>query len=607
MQEYYCAMSDLFIELAQARFPALTQAETRMLVAIANGQVAICSDSAKDSDPTNDPSNSPNWAQGRAIRSGIIEWLCSPLPEPCRVNSKGVHIFAAKITGALNLGHATIQFPLTFNRCAFEEDISFKNARVQSLIFRGCRTKTLLADGVEVAKNVLLAEGFQSKGELLFRDASVGGSFRTDGGSFEYAPGIDFETNSGNALGCDRMKVNGTIHLSTPKRPSTFKGEVGLAGVFAGSSIECDGGRLENPGGFAIRADRLTAAGTISLRYGFSAIGVVQFPNSRMQALDCRGGKFQVDGETAINAEGSTVFGPIVFDHSETTCGWTRLRGIDAGDASFQLCKLSSLDLRQAHIHRELRWKGIESPQTTILDLRDASTETVQDEEASWPSYGNLYLDGLGYEGFTSSTTDVNARIRWIRLDRSNPPRAYKELASAYSASGDTRNSHEALFHLEELLHLKQLDQLPFGPFKLILMVWSQLLKLTIGYGYKLERAFGWMVLLTLLGFLASSIGYREMIIAPTDRDAFAYFTAHGSAPDSYQRFSSLIYSIEHSIPAINLGISSSWSADTVAQSPGHPSYLYRLRWWFWAQSLIGWGLSFFFIAGITGLVKSDK
>jgi hypothetical protein len=326
-----------------------------------------------------------------------------------------------------------------------------------------------------------------------------------------------------------------------------------------------------------------------------------------MHALDCTGGKFQGNGETAINAEGASVFGPVVFDQSDTTCGRIRLRGVDAGDASFQLCKLSSLDLRHARIHREFRWKSIEIPQATILDLRDASTETIHDEEASWPRYGNLYLDGLGYEGFASSTTDVSARLRWIRLDKSNPPRAYKMLASAYSKTGDTGNSRETLFHLEELLHLKQQDSLHFGPFKLILIAWNQLLKWTIGYGYKLERAFGWMFLLTLFGFFISLIGYSEKIIVPTDKDAFAYFVAHENAPDSYQRFSSLIYSVEHSIPAINLGVSSSWSANSVAQSPGHSPYLYRLRWWFWTQTLIGWGLSIFFIAGITGLIKSDK
>jgi hypothetical protein len=507
----------------------------------------------------------------------------------------------------LNLAYARLRFPLTFHRCGFEEDVSFKNAKVLTLTFRGCWTKTLLADGVEVANNVILNEGFHSDGEVLFRDASVGGSFRTDGACFEYAPAAIHGAKTGNALGCDRMKVNGSMFLSTSKSPSTFKGEVGLAGAFSGSNIEFDSGTFENDGEFAIRADRLTAVGTIAFRNGFSAKGAVHLPNSKMQALDCTSSKFRGDGRTRFNAEGATIVGPVVFDQSETSCGTIRLRGIHAGDVSFNSCKLSSLDLRHARIHRALRWLSIKEPSATILDLRDASIESIQDEEASWPSFGKLFLDGFHFGGFTEGPTDVNARLRWVRLDGSNPPRAYKELASAYSTTGDTRSSRETLFRLEELLHLKQLDPLRFGPFKLILIAWNQLLKWTIGYGYKLERAFGWMFLLTLFGFFISSIGYKAKIIGPTDKDAFVFFMARGNAPASYQRFSSLIYSVEHSIPAINLGVSGSWSADHVAQSPGYPFYVYQLRWWFWTQTMIGWGLSIFFIAGITGLVKSDK
>jgi hypothetical protein len=600
-------MSNSLLALAIERFSGLTQAELCVLDSASNGQVAICSNDANDANPMNWPGNCAAWNQERAVQSALIEWLCSPLPEGCSVNRKGIHIYGAKIYGVLNLGYARIQFPLTFHRCAFEEDVSFKNARTLSLILPGCWTKTVLADGIEIANNVTLTDGFHSDGEVLFRDASVGGGFRTDGGFFQYAPGAKHGANTGNALGCDRMKVNGTIFLSTAKHPSTYKGEVGLAGAYSGSNIECDGGTFENPGGFAIRADRLTAAGTISFRTGFSAKGVVHLPNSKMQALDCTSGKFEGDGTTAINAEGATAVGPVVFDQSETRSGSIGLRGIEAGDVSFKLCRLSSLDLRHARIHRTFRWQSISKPQATILDLRDASSESIEDEVASWPSDGDLYLDGLTYGGFAASPTDVYARLNWIRLDKSNPPRAYKQLASAYSTAGETRSSRETLFHLEELLHLRQLDSLRFGPFKLILSAWNQLLKWTIGYGYKLERAFGWMFLLTLFGFFISSIGYKEKIIVPTDKDAFVFFMAHGNAPDSYQRFSSLIYSVEHSIPAINLGVSTSWSADPVAQSPGHPFYVYQLRWWFWTQTLIGWGLSIFFIAGITGLVKSDK
>jgi hypothetical protein len=127
------------------------------------------------------------------------------------------------------------------------------------------------------------------------------------------------------------------------------------------------------------------------------------------------------------------------------------------------------------------------------------------------------------------------------------------------------------------------------------------------GYGYKLDRAFVGMLLLTTIGILASAWGYRERVIVPTDKDAYSYFEAHQQPPFSYQRFSSTMFSIEHSLPAINLGVSGSWTSNPSVQLAGRAAYSYQLRWWFWIQTMLGWGLSIFFIAGLTGLVKSDK
>src|ERR1035441_2278105 len=133
----------------------------------------------------NDPSNGENWLPLRTIRADILEWLCTTEIASGRVK-QGIHIYAAKISGILEFAYATIPFPLLFQRSPFAEDISFKNARIPSLILTSSKTHTILADGVDVAGNVLLNAGFHSRGEVLFRDAKVGGNFRADGGLFEY-------------------------------------------------------------------------------------------------------------------------------------------------------------------------------------------------------------------------------------------------------------------------------------------------------------------------------------------------------------------------------------------------------------------------------------
>ena len=555
----------------------------------------------------NNPGNGENWLPLRTIRADVLHWLCTTDIASGRVSKHGIKIYAARISGVLDFSYVTIPFPLFFRRCSFAEDISFKNSRIPSLILTSSWAHTILADGVDVASNVLLNAGFHSRGEVLFRDAKIGGIFRTDGGVFEYASGTNFGCNSENALGCDRIRVNGGVFLSRPDSRSHFRGEVGFAGAWIGSNLECDGGTFDNPDKAAVRADRVTTVGSIFLRNGFSATGAVRLLNARMQVLDCTNGTFDGNGNIALHAENATIPGLAVFDGSITRSGSTQLWGIDVGAVSCRRCKFMKLDLRNACLHHALRWKEIVGPRGAVLDLRDASIESIEDDEASWPSPGNLYVDGLRYEGFANCSRDIDTRLRWIGLDKSDSPRSYKQLAYVYTKMGETRNARGVLYRLEELLHSRQPALITIGLHNPLPALWSFLLKWTIGYGYKLERAFAWMLLVTIIGIICSSIGYREKMIVPTEKDAYTHFVAHQQPPASYQRFSSFMYSVEHSVPAINLGISSNWSANTAAQFPGHPPYVYGLRWWFCVQTLLGWGLSIFFIAGLTGLVKSDK
>jgi hypothetical protein len=482
-----------------------------------------------------------------------------------------------------------------------------------SLILTGSWTRRILADGIDVAHDVQLSRGFHALGEVLFRDAKIGGGF--------YANGGVFQADSGNSLGCDRIHVNGSMFLSRSEKPeyrSTFKGEVGLAGAFIGSNLECDGGTFDNPGDsatphkFAIKADRLTTVGSVFLRYGFSATGEVHLINAKLGLLDCTESTFNGQGPFALNAESATIQGGAVFDKCNTLSGVTLLSGIDVRDVSCRSCKFVLLDLCHARIHRKLWWKEIVGPRQTVLDLRDASVGSIEDDEASWPGPGNIHTDGLKYERFTESPesvthcpTDVKARLRWIRLDKANPPQQYRQLALVYAEMGETKYVREVRYQLEELLQGRQRGSSWIR--NLVWSLWRPFPKWTTGYGYKLWMTFWWMVSLTVLGGLFAYVGYAYKVIVPTDKDAYVNFVKQGQAPDSYPEFNFIIFTIEHSVPAINLGVSSAWSPNTVGQLPGLPCYARYLRWWFFFQTLAGWTLSIFFVTGLTGFVKSDK
>jgi hypothetical protein len=588
-----------------------------MLVAV-GGEAAVCGDSSNDGDEKNSPQDSAGWGPSRIIRSSVIHWLCAQATTLGRTSNDSIYVYGARISGVLDLSYAVIPCPLIFERCVFSGEISLKNAKVPSLILTGSSARTILADGIDVAYNVVLNAGFHSRGQVLLRDAKVGGNLRTENAIFEYEPGGEFGSYSENSLGCDRIKVNGSIFLSKPNLGSMFKGEVGLAGAFVGSNLECDNGTFENPAGIAVRADRITVIGSVYLRNKFLSKGTVRLLNARMDVLDCSGGMFEGDGYTALTAEGATISGYTVFDKAVVKCGDLQLRGLASGDITFRDAELTSVDMRYATTRRALRSKRIRlvGPQSR-WDLRNASAGSVDDEKDSWPKSGKLFVDGFTYERFGSVISspkddpaacpmDFTSRLHWLELDTSGPPNAYKQLAAVYSKMGDTLSSRATLYSLEAMLHRRRMKEEKKALIKAAQWTWNQWLNASIGYGYKLWRSLYWLIPLSLMGGLLSDLGYRNKVIVPTDKDAYAFSAQHWYIPNNYPRFSATMFTIEHSLPAISLGISSSWSADVTPQS-SHPRYGEVIRVWLVTQRILGWLLSIFFLAGITGLVKSDK
>jgi len=592
------------------------------VISAVDGQPAICNNSPNDSD---DPQNGANWGTSRTIDPEVIRWLCVQAAAIGRSPNSPIDVYAAKISGVLDLSGAVIPCPLSFRRCFFVDEIWLKNAKVPSLILTGSWTRTILADGVDVAGNVLLNQGFHSKGQVLLRDAKIGGNLRTEDARFEYEQGDESHSSSENSLGCDRIRVNGSIWLSKPGHGSTFSGEVGLASAFVGSNLECDDSKFENPGQTAFRADHITVVGSVFLRKQFSSRGAVRLLNAQMGVLDCSEGTFegydktaQGNDKAALCAECATISGYAVFDRAVIRCGTVQLRAVTAGDMTFRETEVTSVDLRYATIRRELRLKKIVNPQHSCWDLRKASADSVDDDGKSWPNPGNLLLDGFTYERFGSvisdyqddsatCPTDLKARLNWLKRDTFNPPWAYNELASAYSRAGETLNSRETHFHLEVLLHRRRIKEARCVAMKVAAWVWSQCLKVTIGYGYRLWLSLCWLALLCAVGWEISCWGHSSKLIVPTDKDAYAYSLQHGDVPDYYPRFRALRFTIEQTFPAINLGMSGSWSADGVPLNSECPGFATGIRAWFLLQRVLGWLLSIFFIAGITGLAKSDK
>ena len=525
------------------------------------------------------------------IRAGMISWLCTESDVRSRIFRKGIALQGATITGELSLMYADITFPLLFQECIFTSMIYIKNSRLRVLGFRSCSLQGLNADSCVVDNSVQMSDGFKTVAPITFRETVINGSLRADGASFMAA--------GSQVLVCDRIRVSGGVFLSQDSAPSTFEGEVRFCGADVGGNFDCSSATFSNPLGRALSLDRLTTGGSIFLR-NTKASGEIIVGHAKIGAnLDCRGAVFESDSERTFNAESANVGAAVLLDGG-FKCNKVHFLSIEVdGTVRCRWAKITSLDLRHAHIARRFEWADIEDAAASKLDLRDATVGSLKDDETSWPSSGGLLLDGFRYERFTESVTGLKKRLEWLELDTSAPPQAYRHLSYVYEQRGEFDNARGVSYRFEKLSR-----RLHSGLWS---GIWSFLLRVTVGYGYKLWRAAVIVFILMLLGFGAGEVGYRTKLIAPTDKDANAFFIATGRSPAYYPRFSASMFSIEHSIPALNLGVSSTWSPDTTAQWPGHSRMEGLIRSWFWAQTLLGWVLSIFFVAGLAGIAKTAR
>lgn len=523
------------------------------------------------------------------IHAELIEWLCTRESARPNIHRHGVALNGFTITGLLDLIHAEVPFPLQFQNCEFTGPIWLKSARLRSLTFRGCRMQGLNADSAVIDTNVLMINSFESVGEVAFRGANVGGDFRADGAKFT---GV-----KSPALVCDRITVSGGVFLSQATAKSIFNGEVRFAGAEVGGNFDCSCATFSNAGGAALVLERIKTVGSVFLRESKGTGEIILGASDIGVALDCRGAVLLSGRERTLNAEKANIHSHALLDGGFICDSVHFLTVTIQGGLRCRWAKISKLDLRHARIEGPFEWADMTEPSQSSVDLRDARLESIKDDKASWPKAGALQLDGLRFDRFSESVTGVQDRLQWLGLDTSAPAQAYRQLSLVYESGGRSDFAQKVLYAFEKLTRGRRRG--------LAAKIWDFLFRWTIGYGYKLWRAAVIMLILTVIGGEIANAGYRTKLIAPSEKDANIIFVATGGTPMQYPRFSASMYSLEHSLPGINLGITSSWSADTTAHWPGHNYLEPIIRYWFWVQSLSGWLLSIFFVAGLSGVAKS--
>ena len=91
-------------------------------------------------------------------------------------------------------------------------------------------------------------------------------------------------------------------------------------------------------------------------------------------------------------------------------------------------------------------------------------------------------------------------------------------------------------------------------------------------------------------------------------RGAYIYFQQHHEPPPYQQQFTSIVYSLENSVPVLRLWQDSAWTPDPAALSSAHwwVSWPTSLRLFRRIENVCGWILVTLFLAGVTGIVRRE-
>lgn len=287
------------LELAEARFGGeLTDADRTLFRAVANGEVADYGGG--------DTAEGDTWGPERTLQADRIRWLCTD-PEAVKLvlRHAGIAIEGARIDGQLRLSFVQLDFPLAIMRSSIRQGVVMQCARLAGLYLNGTHTGPINADGLRVDHALHMRDGFRADGEVRLLNATVGENLDCSKAR------VGDPSSDGYALAADRVKVTGSVGLGDGFRAD---GEVRLLGATIGGDLECENGHFSNPkpGGYALNADRVKVRGDLFLRNGFRADGEVSLLDATIGGqLSCDNGHFsnRDAGDRALNAQGIEVTG----------------------------------------------------------------------------------------------------------------------------------------------------------------------------------------------------------------------------------------------------------------------------------------------------------
>lgn len=358
---------------------------------------------------------------------------------------------AARIGGSLALSGATLEGTddqaMRLDQTSVAGDVhlrgltahgrvSLDGARVGRAVFcSGARIENRGGEALslrraEVGDLVHLDETFHAVGTVLLSGANVGGDL--------VALRATIEAEGSTALEAVDARIDGSLVLTW----LVASGGLDLLGTSVGSTLACDGARLDNhPGGCSLRLVHADVGANVLLN-GLQSTGWMIMHGTR------------IGGDLVCKDVTSTTSFDRSLTVAETEIGGQVLVANVSGHG------LSFVSTRAAVLHHD-------------LGLGPTGL-------GSWSGGGRTTLDGFAYARLDDFVPGIRVRhrIRWLESTYVFEPAAWLHLAGVLRASGRDGDATRVLIAMQN-------DRIRRGGLSPAARLGRQILRFTIGHGYR--------------------------------------------------------------------------------------------------------------------------
>jgi hypothetical protein len=315
-------------------------------------------------------------------------------------------------------------------------------------------------------------------------------------------------------------------------------------------------------GGSSTQAISLRGANVkddIHLNRGFSVSGGASLNDATIGGdLICADGHFGGTSNPGLDLGGIKVGGSVLLNEGFRSNGVNMARAQIGGELSCVNGQFGrGIALTEAVVKGFFVWQR--ATHGGFVDLTNTTVGVLLDDKQSWPIKSGVGLNGFVY-GRLLGPTDPTFRLRWLASNELFSPQPYLQFAKTLRDLGNETGVKQVLVEMERRKWGEHEKNSP-PQIRLRLSCEETLLK-AVGYGYSPGNAIWYLLGLNALGWVVYRRAKLARAMAPTDKDAYTEFRKSGVAPDYYPPFSPLIYTIENSVPLVNLGQDDHWQPD---------------------------------------------